>query len=584
MKSVLKYIKIFESFLGKKIYLILFFSISSAVMEAFGLLMIIPILGYISGEAVFQKELGIIKVFENLFNFLSLDFNLVSAIFFFIILFIFKGIFMFLSLCAISFFRGSLLAKLKLVLYEKLEKMEIELFQKKNSGHFVNLVNEQTLKAINSFNSLGLFLSSGVNLVIYLCFAIYVEWFFASLCALLGFLFFILFKIINKKVREFSIENSKISSLTSKHIIQLVSNFKYLRATNQSNYLLRLFENAVINQKQIIIKTGYAASFSQSIRDPVAIVLMMILIYWQVVLNQNSISTLVVALALFYRTLSSLLTVQVSWQKFLENSGSLTLINDEIKQHQPEPNYGHFKPKLEKVINFSGVSLVREEKEILKDLNFSIRKGKITSIVGQSGSGKTTILDILMGIIEPTEGTVFLDNQKLLSFDKQKWRSKIGYVSQDNAIFEGTIRENILGFGNHDNFNQEKLKEVAGLASLSEFIGTLPEGINTQVGDMGIKLSGGQKQRLLIARELYRDPELLILDEATSSVDMTTEREISSSILKLKNKITILIVAHRLNSVKNSDFVIVVKNGKIVEKGNYNNLINTGHSFLNEMK
>ena len=122
MHNVFKYIKIYEQFLGKKIYLILFFSIVSAVMEAFGLLMIVPILGYISGENSFQEELGLIIIFENLFGILGLDFNLITAIFFFIILFIFKGAFMFLSLCAIAYFRGSLLSKLKFVLYEKLEK------------------------------------------------------------------------------------------------------------------------------------------------------------------------------------------------------------------------------------------------------------------------------------------------------------------------------------------------------------------------------------------------------------------------------------------------------------------------------
>ena len=343
--------------------------------------------------------------------------------------------------------------------------MDIELFQKKNSGHFVNLVNEQTLKAINAFNSLGLFLSSGLNLLIYLCFAIYVEWLFAIVCSFLGLLFFFLFRTINKKVRMFSVENSKISGITSKHIIQLVSNFKYLRATNQSKFLLRLFEKAVVDQKSLIVKTGYAASFAQSIRDPIAIILMMALIYWQVIINQNAISTLVVALALFYRALASLLTVQVSWQKFLENSGSLTLIDNEIKGHQPEPNSGLLKPKLKSEISFSNVSLVRDQKVILSDVSFSIKKDKITSIVGQSGSGKTTILDMLMGIVEPTVGKIYLDNQDLLSHDKQEWRALIGYVSQDNAIFEGTIKENIFGFGDVDHLNEEKLEKSIELAS-----------------------------------------------------------------------------------------------------------------------
>ena len=191
---------------------------------------------------------------------------------------------------------------------------------------------------------------------------------------------------------------------------------------------------------------------------------------------------------------------------------------------------------------------------------------------------------MLMGIVEPTVGKIYLDNQDLLSHDKQEWRALIGYVSQDNAIFEGTIKENIFGFGDVDHLNEEKLEKSIELASLSKFIRNLPNGLNTQVGDMGIKLSGGQKQRLLIARELYREPEILILDEATSSVDTTTELEISSSITKLSKSLTVVIVAHRPNSVKNSDYLIVLKNGKIVEKGNYTNLMQSKTSFLHEMK
>ena len=561
-------------------------------MEAFGLILVIPILAEISTNTANNQNLGILSVLRDIFNLLGTDLNLISAIIFFVVLFVLKGIFLFFALSAIAYFRGELLSKLKLMLYDKIEKMEMELFLMKNSGHFVNLVNEQTLKSINAFNSLGLFLSSCLNLFVYLSFAIYIEPFFATICIFLGTFFFWVFKNLNKKVRNYSINNSDISGETSKFIIQLVNNFKYLRATNQARKLYSKFQTKVIQQKYLLIKTGYAASFTQSLRDPLAVILMMSLIYWQVIVNQNSITSLIVALALFYRSLSSLLTIQISWQKFLENSGSLTLIDEEVTHYKSETNKGSIKPNFNKKISLNNVTLTRNKQLILKDINFEIDKGKITVIIGKSGSGKTTILDLIMGIISPTKGQIKLDNNNLKSIDKSKWRDLIGYVSQDNVIFEGSIKQNILGIGNNDKIDTARFNSVIDGASLSHFIKKLNKGVETQVGDLGIKLSGGQKQRLLIARELYREPEILILDEATSAIDVQTEREINISIQKLQNKLstqklvntlTIIIVTHKFLNIENADKVIVINNGKIEENDSYNHLISSNKSYLNDM-
>ncbi len=578
------YIKIYEKFLGKKIYLIFLFSITAALMEAFGLILVIPILAEISTNSFNDQDLGILSILKAVFDLIDIKLNLKSAIVFFIFLFILKGVFLFFALAAIVYFRGELLSKLKLMLYDKIERMEIELFLGKNSGHFVNLVNEQTLKAINAFNALGLFLSSCLNLFVYISFAIYIEPLFAIICIFFGSFFFWMFKKLNNKVRNYSISSSGISGETSKFIIQLVNNFKYLRATNQAKNLYHKFQAKVLDQKTLLIKTGYAASLSQSLRDPLAVILMMSLIYWQVILNQNPIATLVVALALFYRSLSSLLTIQISWQKFLENSGALTLIDDEIINYKAEKNSGLKGSNFRKKISINNVTLFRDEQLILKNINLEIEKGKVTAIIGKSGSGKTTILDLLMGIISPTKGKICIDNIDLETIDKSEWRNLIGYVSQDNVIFEGSIKQNISGIGNEDEINEDKLNSVIKGASLTNFINKLNYGVDTQVGDMGIKLSGGQKQRLLIARELYREPEILILDEATSAIDSKTEQEINLSIQRLRNEftnhnlgktLTIIIVTHRFFNIENADQIIIVKDGKVEINGNYDHLVNS---------
>jgi ATP-binding cassette subfamily B protein len=204
---------------------------------------------------------------------------------------------------------------------------------------------------------------------------------------------------------------------------------------------------------------------------------------------------------------------------------------------------------------------------VLKNINFSIPKGKVTAIVGASGSGKTTLLKLLLGFYEPTGGQIQIGNHHLQNFSPRWWRGQCGTVMQDGYIFNDTIAKNIVADGSFP--DTERFKRAVYVSNVEEFVDQLPLGYNTKIGTSGVGLSGGQKQRILIARAVYKNPNYLFFDEATSSLDANNETSIMERLDTFFLGKTVVIVAHRLSTVKNADQIIVLEKGKIVEVGNH---------------
>jgi ATP-binding cassette subfamily B protein len=218
-------------------------------------------------------------------------------------------------------------------------------------------------------------------------------------------------------------------------------------------------------------------------------------------------------------------------------------------------------------------------KEILKDINIHIPKGKMIAIVGQSGSGKTTLIDLVMGFHQPSAGQITVDSIPLKDFDINSYRQRIGYVPQDSVLFNTTIRKNLLWA--YESATEEEIEQACIRANAYEFIQESPMGYDTVVGDRGIRLSGGQLQRIALARAILRKPDILIMDEATSSLDTHSERLIQESIEKIAKETTVIVIAHRLSTIVNSDYIYVIRDGVIIEEGIYVNLLEKKNEFYN---
>jgi len=219
---------------------------------------------------------------------------------------------------------------------------------------------------------------------------------------------------------------------------------------------------------------------------------------------------------------------------------------------------------------------------IIKNINLQIYSKSTIGIVGPTGSGKTTIVDIILGLLLPQKGKLEIDGETINATNNRSWQNFVGYVPQQIYISDDTIKANIAFGVKPENIDQKSIERAAKIADLHQFIvEDLHEQYQTKVGERGVRLSGGQKQRIGIARALYHKPKLLVFDEATSALDMQTEKIVMDSINRLEKEVTIIIIAHRLNTVKNCDNIIVIEKGEIKEQGKFDQLVKTNIQFKN---
>ncbi|ENQ3106274.1 ABC transporter ATP-binding protein [Bacillus cereus] len=243
--------------------------------------------------------------------------------------------------------------------------------------------------------------------------------------------------------------------------------------------------------------------------------------------------------------------------------------------------YSPAKPVV-KSIEFQNITFSYNEKQkVLNHFNLQIHAGKVTAIVGLSGAGKTTLFNLLQGFYKPQSGCILIDDMAIESLSPSELRSSIAHVPQETFLFGGTIRENLLLARPGTSITEEEMIDAAKAANINEFILSLPNGYDTEIGERGIKLSGGQKQRIAIARALLKDAPILLLDEATSALDSQTEQQVQTALDRLMVNRTTLVIAHRLSTIQNADCIIVMDEGKIIQTGCHEELVEKDGLYRN---
>jgi subfamily B ATP-binding cassette protein MsbA len=568
-------------------YLIYVLGIIASVSEGIGILMLLPLLQSLDNDPTSNEFESVInEILYGLINFLGFSDSILSILLLISTAFLIKGIITFFALGLTATLIGQLLKEIKVKLFSLYSKMTFSYFSSKNTGDLINLINEQPTRSLEAFKQLSLLGSHFINTLVLMTLAFLMTFSFGLMALGLGFLLLLLFLRMNSYVQNLSRVAAEENGILTKWLIQTLHGFKYLISTNQISSFKKYIDNSISVLTSTQIKSGVAAAFTQSVREPIAVLFIMLIVYVQIFIFNLRLEPILVSIALFYRALNSTLAVQSAFQGTFQHIGSMELVHNEfINQLKNKSEDGHTRiDKFTKGIYFKNVDFKysNSEKGALNNISLKIPIKSSIAIVGESGAGKTTLVDMITLTNKPKAGKILIDNKPSIELNKSSWRDKIGYVSQDTLIFDDSIGNNISMWKNFEN-NETELRDAAKKANILEFIESLPDGFNTLVGDRGILLSGGQKQRIFIARELYRKPDILILDEATSSLDSESEKSIQESIELLKGKITVIVIAHRLSTIKNVDMIYLLQKGEIIEKGSYKELKNDFKSKFSQI-
>ncbi len=466
--------------------------------------------------------------------------------------------------------------------------LDYQQFTKNNTGHYVNVLNGQINKFIRSFTIFSQFTAHVITVMVYLGIAFYLDTGFSLMAVgASGILLFFL-RYVSRYSKKLSIKTSQENSNLNKFFVQTLHAMKYLKATARFGHLKKNIANSIRKLAAFRFRLMTATAFIQAVREPFTILVMIGIIVIQVQWFAQPIAPILVTLMLFYRSMNRLVQMQTSWQQLMNTVGGVEMVLsefEEVKKSQEESGTvlaGTFQNK----IRLENVTFAYQEKTVLKDLNITVPRNKTIAIVGESGAGKSTMIDLLSLILKPEQGEIYIDGQPSCELDYRSWRQKIGFVTQDTVVFDDTVANNISLWTCNYNKKQncrDKIERMARKAHCHHFIEEMPEGFNTIIGDRGVRVSGGQRQRLSIARELFKEPELLLLDEATSSLDTESEKEIQKSIDELKGQMTVVIIAHRLSTIKNADYIYVLDKGVVVEEGGFNELAKIKNSKFKEM-
>ena len=496
------------------------------------------------------------------------------------ITFLFKNIFYYINWVGISYIQLNIVKNLRDSFYSSIQRFSLKFFDRNKTGEILSIM----LNDINwikvAFNkSLQVLINELISIIIliYMLFLISPSLTFLILCTvpISGFLILKISQSIKRKVTRASMKIADISSYAEEKIIGI----KIVKAFNMTSNEISNFFKENYKFFQLEFKHQRLFGLTTPINDIIGVTLGVFLLWYggQEVLVHNKMSSddfmrFIIFLFAMLQPARKLGNSIATIQTGLASSERLFHMIDQpyLRSNEDSLKKIHiFKDKIE--ISNLNFSYSNNSKNILSDINLTIKKGEKVALVGTSGSGKTTLTNLLLKFYDFKDGNIKIDNNSYSTINTKSIRNLIGLVTQEPILFNDSIKNNIT-YGS-SNISEDKLIEAAKIAKIDDYVSSLELKYDTLIGERGSLLSGGQKQRLSIARAIIKNPPILVFDEATSSLDSESEKKVQEAIDNLVKDRTVIMIAHRLTTIKNVDRIIVLKNGKIKEVGSHNDLM-----------
>lgn len=470
--------------------------------------------------------------------------------------------------------------RLRCNIFQQLLKVNYSFLESQQSGKFVSILNNETWQTAQALAALISLIISICTISVFVTLLVLISW---QLTLLVGIFVVVIsssIQAVTRKVKLLGEQAAQANAGFVNRAMEGLAGMRLIRTFGREYYELEYFEQAsyrVCNYFTKLDKLSGSVYPLSEILYTAALTFILVV----AVQDKSNLPTLLTFIFMLYRLQSPLRQLDSARVNIVALSGSVKEVMALLKCADKAyirsgniPFQGLKKGIFFDVVNFHYNDF---DSPALKNISLEIPKGKTTAIVGYSGAGKSTLIDLICRFYEVTEGEIYIDGYRLRDLDLASWRERIAIVSQDLYIFNTTLRENIA-YGRLD-ATEEEIIEAAKLANAHEFISKLPLGYDTKVGDRGIRLSGGQKQRIALSRAIIRNPEILILDEATNALDSISENLIQESLRTLSQSRTVIVIAHRLSTIEDADQIIVLNEGRVVEQGNLQELLKLNGLF-----
>ncbi|MDT0689830.1 ABC transporter ATP-binding protein [Salegentibacter sp. F188] len=569
-----------------RIFIAISLSLLVGLLDGIGIALFIPLFKMISseGNVINNIDGGSDSEFVSsvIVDTLGITPSLGSLFFLIFIFFSLKGVAKYFEAYMRIIYQQFFMRKIRISNIELFGNFSFNAFLKADTGRIQNTFSGEVQRVNGAYKFYIKTIQTGALVIVYIFLALAADWKFTLLVIVGSFFLNFIFRRLYKRTKFFSRQFTSESHIFQNLLVQTVHFFQYLKATGlMSLYNLKLKKN-ILKVESVQKKMGMIDSILVGLREPLTILVIFAAIFINIYLFNEDLGNILLSLLLLYRGITFFISMQEQWNSFLSASGSLDnmrIFTAELKTNKEQSG--------NKVIeSFSNSLTLRNlsfgfnlKEPILKNINLKIHKNETVAIVGESGAGKSTLMNILSGLIKPIKGDYEIDGININEVHLSSFRHRIGYIVQDVAIFNDTIYNNITFWAPKTEENLKKFRLAAEKAAVLNFIMDLPQQEESVLGSNGINISGGQKQRLSIARELYKDIDFLFMDEATSALDGETEAVVQQNIKDLKGEYTIIIIAHRLATVRDADRIFLMDSGNILAHGSFQELYRNSEEF-----
>ncbi len=564
----------------KQLIVLVLLGLLSGLLEGIGITALVPLFSRLTGvgeaDDVISRAIG---VFLGWFN---QGFGLKALLPFIIFAFVLKSIILGISRYIPARIGANYEKEVRSFLFGENLNSRWDFIIRQKSGHLETLLIKDASASSGLFLSIGEMFITISSLLMYIVIALSISTTITLLSLALGGAVFLVLKPLLYKTRELSAVMANAFSDMVHHVGENISGLKSVKAGSAETPVTKKGEVYFNIVKEIAVKINLLKIVTAILLEPISIIFVTGVFAFMFISGSFEMGVFAATMYLIHRIFQHIQAVQMLAYKMNERIPYLKRLTDfrENIVSYREGSGGEKPFKLDEGLEFRGVNFFYpgSKKKVLSDFTLRVKKGEMVGVIGESGAGKTTIVDLLLRLLNPTAGQIFADGVDIAEIGMRDWRNNIGYVSQDIFVISDTIEANIRFYD--ETLGSDDIERGAKMAYIYDFIQTLPQKFNSQVGDRGVLLSGGERQRLVLARYLARYPKILVLDEATSALDNKSELMIQKAIEELKGRITIFVIAHRLSTILNCDKVISLYKGKVQDEGSPEQLFKDKSSYF----